>query len=241
MIKGTKIQGSLTIDDLRRDSLKAWHFLYKRGFIEGFGHMSARLPGADQFLITRHFLGPRPNPEDFLLVDMKGRICSGTGELPGEFPIHHEILKARPDVNCVIHYHGMYSTAFTTSEHQLRPIHLMGTLFHSGIPVYPDSRLVHDAQRGAELARTLGPHRVALMKGHGVAMTGANIQEGTGGAFLFEENAHRAWISAAMGKPVWLDVATVAACAAELYPYRRVWAMVENDDAEQAAMRGPVK
>ena len=26
--------------------LKAWHFLYKRGFIEGFGHISARLPGS---------------------------------------------------------------------------------------------------------------------------------------------------------------------------------------------------
>ena len=25
--------------------IKAWRFLYRRGFIEGFGHISARIPG----------------------------------------------------------------------------------------------------------------------------------------------------------------------------------------------------
>lgn len=34
------------------DALKAWRFLYRRGFIEGFGHLSARLPDSGQFLLT---------------------------------------------------------------------------------------------------------------------------------------------------------------------------------------------
>ncbi len=219
-------------DTLITDSLKGWRFLYNRGFIEGFGHLSARLPDSDRFLITRHSMGARGNPDDLLTVDIKGRKLAGKGELPGEYPIHLEIYKARPDVNCVIHYHGMYSTSFTTSEHTLKPIHLMGALFHTGIPVYPDPRLVHAAPRGAALARALGPHRAVLMKAHGVAVTGANLLEAVGGAFFFEQNAHRAWISASIGKPQWLDEQTIAACASELYPYRRVWAMVEADAAE---------
>ena len=221
-----------TTDALMSDSLKAWHFLYKRGFIEGFGHLSVRLPDSETFLITRHSMGPRGVPEDMLTMDMKGRQISGKGKPPGEYPIHQEIYRVRPDVNCVVHYHGMYSTAFTTSEQTLKPIHLMGTLFHTGIPVYPDPRLIHDNERGAEMARVLGPHRAVLLKGHGAAITGANLLETVGGAFLFEQNAERACISASLGKPQWLDEETIAACAAELYPYGRVWAMVESDAEE---------
>ena len=100
-------------------------------------------------------------------MDMEGRKLSGDGELPGEHPIHLEILKARPDIGSVIHYHGMYSTAFTTSEHELRPIHLIGTLFHDGIPVYRDPRLVNNRQRGEALAKALGSHRAVLLQAHG--------------------------------------------------------------------------
>ncbi len=222
-----------TAEELIAEALKGWSFLYKRGFIEGFGHLSVRMPEGNRFAVTRFALGVRAHPEDMLLMDLDGNQLDGAGKLPGEFPIHLEILRARPDVNCVVHYHGMHSTAFTTSEHKLQPIHLMGTLFHEGIPIYNDPRLVHDRVRGAALAKALGKCRVALMKAHGVAMTGANVMEAVGGAFLFEENAHRAWIAAAMGKQIWLDPETIAACAAELYPYRRVWAMVEADaDAE---------
>ncbi len=218
-----------TADELITDSLKGWSFLYNRGFIEGFGHLSVRLPDSDRFLITRHSMGARGIVDDLLTVNIDGKKLDGKGALPGEYPIHLEIYKVRPDVNCVLHYHGMHSTSFTTSEHTLKPIHLMGTLFHTGIPVYPDPRLVHDNERGAEMARVLGPHRAMLLKAHGTVITGANLLETVGGAFLFEQNAERAWISASMGKPQWLDEATIAACAAELYPYRRVWAMVEAE------------
>jgi ribulose-5-phosphate 4-epimerase/fuculose-1-phosphate aldolase len=216
--------------------LKAWRFLYKRGFIEGFGHISARLPDPKQFLLARHSLGPNANPEDFLVMDMEGRKLAGTGEVPGEYPIHLDILKARPDVGSVIHYHGMYSTAFTTSEQILRPIHLMGTLFHDGVPIYPDVRLVSDRQRGQALAQSLGTHRAVLLRAHGAAITGATIEEAVGGAFLFEENAHRACLAAGLGKPVWIDGTTAAAAGGELLksrgPFRRVWALVESDNAQ---------
>jgi len=221
-------------DELIAALLKGWRFLYKRGFIEGFGHISARLPQGDAFLLARHSLGPNAEPEDFLLIDMSGRKIAGRGDMPGEFPIHLEILRSRPDVGSVIHYHGMYSTAFTTSPQTLRPIHLMGTLFHDGIPIYPDPRLVSTTERGVALARALGAHRAVLLHAHGAAITGATVQEAVGGAFLFEENAHRACVSATLGAPGWLDERTAASAGEELLssrgPFRRVWALVEADD-----------
>jgi ribulose-5-phosphate 4-epimerase/fuculose-1-phosphate aldolase len=222
---------------LAASALKAWRFLYRRGFIEGFGHLSVRLPGGDRLLLTRHSLGPIATAEDFIVMDLDGRKVSGPGEPPGEWPIHVEILKARADVNSVVHYHGMYSTAFTTSEHTLKPIHGVATMFHDGIPTYPDPKLITTRERGAALAKTLGAHRAVLLRAHGTAITGASVEETTAGAFLFEENAHRAWLSAAMGRPLWIDEATAAETGAEMMkhrgPFRRVWALVEAEDREQ--------
>jgi ribulose-5-phosphate 4-epimerase/fuculose-1-phosphate aldolase len=221
-------------DELMRTTLKAWRFLYRRGFIEGFGHISARLPGADRYIITRHSLALDARPQDFIVFDLDGKQVDGEGIAPGENPIHLEILRARPDVASVIHYHGMYSTAFTTSGEVLRPIHLMGTLFHDGIPVYQDPRLVSDRARGAALARALGTHRAVLMRAHGAAITGETVEDAVAAAFLFEENARRACISATLGRPIWIDDATAADAGAELLrsrgPFKRVWAMVEAED-----------
>ena len=220
--------------ELLNNALKAWRFLYRRGFIEGFGHISARLPGANRYVIIRQSAAMNATAEDFLVCDLDGRQHEGAGVPPGEFPIHLEILRARTDVNCVIHYHGMYSTAFTTSRERLRAIHLMGTLFHDGIPVYPDPKLVSDRVRGAALAKALGPHRAVLMRAHGAAITGASVEEAVGGAFLFEENARRACISAGLGAPQWIDDATAADAGTELLstrgPFKRVWALVESED-----------
>ncbi len=222
-------------DALLSTALKAWRFLYRRGFIEGFGHISARLPENDRYIVTRHSLALDAQPHDFLVFDLDGRKIDGAGDAPGENPIHLEIFRSRPDVGSVIHYHGMYSTAFTTSGAALRPIHLMGTLFHDGIPVYQDPRLVSDRCRGAALAKALGMHRAVLMRAHGAAITGETVEDAVAAAFLFEENARRAAISATLGAPIWIDGATAADAGAELLksrgPFKRVWAMVEAEDA----------
>lgn len=223
-------------DPLMENTLKAWRFLYRRGFIEGFGHLSVRLPNSDHFMLTRHSLAMNAQPEDFLIFDLDGRKLEGAGDAPGEYPIHLEILRARPDVGSVIHYHGMYSTAFTTSEERLRPIHLNGTLFHDGIPVHPDPRLISDRERGAALAKSLGAHRAVLLRAHGAAITGTTVEEAVAGAFLFEENAHRACVSAGLGRAVWLDDETARTVGMELLenrgPFRRVWALVESESEQ---------
>jgi ribulose-5-phosphate 4-epimerase/fuculose-1-phosphate aldolase len=225
-------------DVLMTSLLKAWRFLYRRGFIEGFGHLSARLPGTDRFLLTRHSLGPVAVADDFVVMNMDGKKLSGAGDPPGEYPIHLEILKARPDVNSVVHYHGMHSTAFTTSEHALKAIHAMGTIFYDGIPVYPDPKLVLNAERGRALVKVLGERRAVLLRAHGAAITGASVEDTTAGAFIFEENAHRAVITASMGKPLWLDDKTALETGEELLknrgPFRRVWALVEAEHRDEA-------
>ena len=224
----------MTTDNLVANLLKGWRFLYKRGFIEGFGHLSYRLRGTEHFVVVRHSVGPIATADDLVVMDLDGRKLDGRGDAPGEVPIHSEIYKARPDVMSVVHYHGMHSTAFTTVARELRPIHSVGTIFYDGIPIYPDPKLILNRERGAALARALGPHRAVLLRAHGVAVTGPSIEDTVSAAFLFEENAHRATICATLGDPVWLDEPTAREAGEELLanrgPFRRVWALVESDN-----------
>ena len=225
---------TMMTDNLVGNLLKGWRFLYKRGFIEGFGHLSYRAPGADHFVVVRHSVGPNATANDLVVMTLDGRKLEGRGDPPGEFPIHSEIYKARPDVMSVVHYHGMFSTAFTTIARDLRPIHSVGTIFHDGVPTYPDPKLILNRERGAALARALGPHRAVLLRAHGVAVTGPSIEDTVSAAFLFEENAHRASICATLGEPLWLDEQTAREAGEELLanrgPFRRVWALVESDN-----------
>jgi len=224
-------------DDVLRDKLdKAWRFFYGRGFIDGFGHISARTQKPDRILVTPHDLGRRSRPEDFVVVDLEGKQIGSDVKLPGELPIHLDVYKARPDVGSVAHFHAIYPTSFSMSSVDLKPTYFMASIFRDGVPIHPDSRLVLNRERGAALAETLGSHRAALMKAHGVVITGDTVEEMTAVAYILEENAHRTWVTATMGEVEYLSDAAMAEIEAELLktkaPFKRIWTLCCNEAAE---------
>ena len=140
---------------------KAWRFFYGRGFIDGFGHISARTSIADQILIAPHSLAHDSKSEDFLLVDLDGKILAGEGNVPGELAIHLEMYKHRSDIGSVAHFHCLYATSFSMSDVPLGTSYFLASIFRDGIPIHPDSRFINDVERGEALAKTLGNHRAA--------------------------------------------------------------------------------
>ena len=216
--------------------VKAWRFFYKRGFVDGFGHISARIQSSDHFLLSRHALTSKVSADDFILLDMTGKCVSGQAALPAELPIHLEIYKQRPDVASIAHFHCLFSTSFTMSDTALKPAYFLASIFRTGIPVHSDSRLISDAERGAALAHTLGNCRAALLKAHGVVVTGANVEEMVAGTFILEDNARRAWISASMGELQFLDENIMAEIESDILrskgAFRRIWALCEEDAAK---------
>jgi ribulose-5-phosphate 4-epimerase/fuculose-1-phosphate aldolase len=217
--------------------VKAWKFFYKRGFVDGFGHISARLHSSDHFFLSRHALTSKVSAEDFVLLDLAGKCMSAQVPLPAELPIHVEIYKQRPDVASIAHFHCLFSTSFTMSDIDLKPAYFLASIFRSGIPVHSDSRLISDVERGSALAKTLGNCRAALLKAHGVVVTGANVEEMVAAAFILEDNAHRAWISASMGELQVLDEGIMAEIESDILKskgaFRRIWALCEEDAARE--------
>src|SRR5437899_593342 len=114
--------------------------LEAEGILDYSGHVSARIPGRDAFVIQdgSHSRG-EVMPEAILLVDMSGKVIAGDGSPPSELPIHLEILKARPDVQAVLHSHMELAIAFTMMEDvTLQPMRARASRWKSGVPTHPD-------------------------------------------------------------------------------------------------------
>lgn len=216
---------------------KAWRFLYGRGFIDGFGHISARTESTDQILVAPHSLRDDSHPEDFVLVDLEGNQLETDVKLPAELPIHLAIYKSRPDVGSVAHLHSLHATSFTMSNRELGISYFLGAVFRSGIPLHPDARLIVNSDRADALAESLGPHRAVLMKAHGVAVAGNDVEEMLAWAFLLEENARRTWISAAVGDVEFLDDELMEEIEGEMLasrgPVKRIWSLCEAESGDE--------
>src|SRR5579883_321427 len=143
------------------------------------GHVSARLPDGDRFLVqpvdqSRAEL----RPEHLLVCGMDGRKQSGPDGVkpPAEVFLHSEIYKARPDVNAIAHFHHDLTTTFSLVEDaRLVPIKNHAVRWESGIPTHSDPSHVSTPALGQALARSLGPHQAALIRAHGQAVVAENV------------------------------------------------------------------
>jgi ribulose-5-phosphate 4-epimerase/fuculose-1-phosphate aldolase len=125
-----------------------------------------------------------------LVVSLAGKVLAGDGQPPSELPIHVEILKARPDVQSVLHSHMELAIAFTMMEGvTLMPMRARASRWKSGIPTHPDPSHIKLAEQGKALARTLGPHHAALMRAHGLVLVAESTRALFVDAVHFRENA----------------------------------------------------
>src|SRR5581483_449263 len=115
--------------------------LNMEGILNYSGHVSARLPGQDAFLI-HPFISSRASvgAGDIVALDLDLRPLPGSPahKPPIETPIHSEIYRARPDVQAVVHTHSELAAAFTVADAKLLPMKSHAARWSSGIPVHPD-------------------------------------------------------------------------------------------------------
>src|SRR3989442_3939934 len=108
MIRSTEIvQEEKMLDpvqSLKEKMVLACKVLQKQGMVDVYGHMSARVAD-DRILSTPHMPPGKVALRDLIIIDMDGKKLEGFGEPNGETAMHTSIYKARPDVQCILHYH----------------------------------------------------------------------------------------------------------------------------------------
>ena len=184
--------GASSTQQLALELAATTRLLEAEGILDYSGHVSARIPGRDDaFLIqigstSRQEVGP----EHILVCDFDCKVIEGEGQPPSETVIHSEIFKARPDVNAVLHCHMDLAIAFTMMEGvKIELMRARASRWKSGVPTHPDPSHIKLKEQGVALAKTLGPHHVALMRAHGLVMTAESIGHLFVDAVHFKENA----------------------------------------------------
>jgi ribulose-5-phosphate 4-epimerase/fuculose-1-phosphate aldolase len=145
------------------------------------GHLSMRDPEGRGFWMKRNRigLGEVMGPDDFVLVDWDGNQIAGSGTRHSEWPIHSEILRARPDVEVVGHTHPFHACVFSASVEPLQAFTLDADYFID-VPRHDDDvALITTKDEGVAVARSLGAGFVVFMGNHGVTFCGTTVAHAT--------------------------------------------------------------
>ena len=167
-----------TIQELKRRLVEGLKVLTGEGILSGSGHLSARIPGTETFLINPRFAGVLADPKDICMVDFEGKRIAGKGPIPSETPIHSAIYRSRPDVLSVVHCHARYAILMGLQDSGLVPFNREARLFADGVPIFPDSHGINSEALARRMVEALGPHYALFLRGHGCVVAGPGI-EGT--------------------------------------------------------------
>ncbi|MCX7623675.1 MAG: class II aldolase/adducin family protein [Thermomicrobium sp.] len=172
-----------------------------------WGHVSARDPEGRGVWMKASGLGfEEITPADVLLVGWDGSVLAGSGRQHSEYPIHTELMRARPDIGAVVHTHPVHALAFASLGVPLRPISHEAVMF-----VPPDvprfaltGDLITTPELGQALAAALGDRPAIFLVDHGIVTVGPDVPTAVFRALLLEHACRKQLLAMAAGGPrVW--------------------------------------
>ena len=194
-----------TIDELRELVALGCRILGANGhddFI--WGHVSARDPeGRGVWMKAATFGFEEVTADRIILVGFDGEVLAGDCPRHVEWPIHTEVMRARPDAGSVVHSHPPHSIAIGASGQPVRPVSHAGTLFvPPDVPRYTrTAELIVTTEMGADVAAALGEQHALLLVNHGIVTAGKDVRDAVIRAVLLEKAAHQQMLTHALGGP----------------------------------------
>jgi HCOMODA/2-hydroxy-3-carboxy-muconic semialdehyde decarboxylase len=170
-----------------KDLVIANRILADLGLVDAFGDISARHPAdPTRFLLARACSPSSVVVDEIIEFTLDGTPLSNAESLiPNERFIHAAIYDARPDVKAVLHASPEDLLPFGITKTPLRPVIASVGDMGLHVPVWDIAEKFGDAtdlqvstrEQGRDLARCLGPNRVALLRGQGFVATGRTLND----------------------------------------------------------------
>jgi len=190
------------VSDLKRDVISACRILGEQKLVEGFGHVSARLPDSESFLLTPRISLALVGETDLLTLNLDGKVVEGHHPAPFEAWLHTAIMKSKPSVNAITRIHARVANMFSVTERKLEPVHNHGSFFAGGVPVFKRPDLISTAELGAQMTQELGDDPAILLRGNGQVTVGRTIPEAVMMAIYLEEAAVMLYGALQIGTPI---------------------------------------
>src|SRR5262245_10361676 len=187
---------------LKKHMIRASRMLYNKKLIEGFGHVSARIPDSDRFLLTPRIGLAFVRESQLLTINLKGEVIQGNQPTPSETWLHTAIMKAKPKINAITRIHGRIANMFSVTDRKLEPVHNHGSFFAGGVPVFHKPDLVTTPTLAEEVVKVLGDGSAVLLRGNGQVTVGRTIPEAVMMAIYLEEAAEVLYGALQIGTPI---------------------------------------
>jgi ribulose-5-phosphate 4-epimerase/fuculose-1-phosphate aldolase len=158
-----------------------------------YNHISLRIPGyEDQFLINPYGqLFGEITASSLVKINTDGDKLDDTPHSinVAAFVIHAAIHKASHEAACVLHTHSDASVAVSGQEQGLLPLSQFAMRFYNRQAFHDYEGVAIDLDEQARLVRDLGPHKVMLMRNHGILTVGRTPGEAFMLLYYFERAA----------------------------------------------------
>jgi L-ribulose-5-phosphate 4-epimerase len=160
------------------------------------GNVSARVPGADLFLIKPSGVAyDELGPDDMILCDLDGVVVPGSlgaqRSPSSDTAAHAYVYRHMPEVGGVVHTHSGYATAWAARGEEIPCVlTAIADEFGGPIPVGPFA-IIGDDSIGRGIVETLKGHRsrAVLMRNHGPFTIGADARDAVKAAVMVEDAA----------------------------------------------------
>ena len=166
--------------------------MVSRGLTVGtWGNISIRDPETNLFYIK-----PSGMPydqitlEDVVVMNSDKEIVWGHRKPSIEFDMHISIMNSREDVNCVIHTHPIYSSAFAVAVEELPGVSEDFVQIVGDKVLCCDYSLPGTPELAVKVVKGLGDRNAVLIPNHGTVCVGADVPSALKICHVVEKNAH---------------------------------------------------
>jgi ribulose-5-phosphate 4-epimerase/fuculose-1-phosphate aldolase len=159
------------------------------------------------------------------LVTPDGEVLAGNGPRHIEYPIHTEVMNARPDVGSVVHTHAPAAVSFAALDAPLLAISHDGVEFaEPQITRFTTTgSLISSAELGQALAATIGDGVGCLIPQHGLVTVGPDAATAVMRAVLLARACQVQLHAMAAGQiRLWSDPAEIALKKQQVWPESQI-------------------
>ncbi len=192
--------------DIRKEIIATCLKMEELGINQGTsGNISHRFK--DGILITPSGISyDLLKPKDITFVPFKSK-KEYQEEYPpsSELDFHFDLLKAKPQINCVLHNHSTYATSMAICRMDIPAHHYMiGVGGGKKIPCAPYATF-GTSELSQNIIKTLNGYNACLLANHGVLTTALTLKRALNIAIEVENLAKQYIMAKQIGEPVILD------------------------------------
>ena len=154
-----------------------------------FTHISAKVPGTEDFLINPYgLMFDEISASSLVKVDLAGnKLMDGPFDInPAGYTIHSAIHEARPDVGCVLHIHTPAGIAVSAQKDGLLPLSQQSLFVLASLAYHGYEGVALNHEEKARLQADLGEKNFMILPNHGLLTAFGSIADAFLGMFTLQ-------------------------------------------------------